>query len=62
MEPWEREVIRRSTAMLTRGQQTPLRREEVLALLNELDRLERRERQAEELASKLRGLLNDFDR
>ena len=61
MEPWEREIVRRSTVMLARGQQTPLKREQVLELIEDLDRLEQRDRDVRETVRRLRTLLETLE-
>jgi len=61
VEPWEVEIIRRSTVMVGQGQQAGLSREKVLDLIAELERLQEREKQARELTVGLRALLDGFD-
>lgn len=61
MEPWELEIVRRSTVMLSRGQKTPLTREQVLELIEELQLLQARHQRAEILIGQLRTMLARFD-
>jgi hypothetical protein len=49
MERWEWEIVRRSTAMLSQGQQAAINRETALELLEDLGRLQERDKQAQEL-------------
>ncbi len=55
--PEEWEIIRRSTVMLSPGQKAALDRETALALFDELNRLERRDRQVRDLLARLQAVL-----
>lgn len=59
MEPWEIEQLRRSIVMLSPGQTTALRREEALAVLDELQGIQRESRRYRELVEKIRGLMDE---
>jgi hypothetical protein len=56
--PEEWEIIRRSTVMLSPGQNAPLDRETALALLEELGRLSAKDREVRELLARLQAVLD----
>ncbi len=55
--PAEWEIIRRSTVMLSPGQNAALDRETALALLDELGRLSAKDRQVRDLLARLQAVL-----
>ena len=55
------ENLRRSIVVLTPGQPAGLDRERAVALLDELQRLQRTDRRYRQLVDQLRGLLDDAD-
>ena len=62
LESWKVENLRRSIAMLPPDQPvTGLQREEALRILDELQRLEQRDRKVIELVARLQAVLGEED-
>jgi hypothetical protein len=61
LEPHNLENLRRSLAMLEPGRRDGLDRDKALAVIAELQRLQRRDRRYQELVDQLRSLLASTD-